>query len=202
MKLSRSQALDLVKVLSHYQTFDRETVLVDVDVDGLCRHLEDIVLNRDDEGDEEEDDEENDSEEADESSADDVEDPCEQEDDAPDDDVEEETDVSEVTPDDSSPVVSPGDLHELKPVRGRVIESSAAETGESFNLEFENFGVGQVDLLLDAAWVGPLSRVKRTGTELHVMDSSDSWHRFSVSKFPKDWQRVLPIGDPLRVSDR
>ncbi len=207
MNLSKKLALDLVKILSHYQTLVDDGV---ADAHGLCNDLEDFILGNDEDDDDNTDEGEDDEEDArDESESEDVgeeedeEESDEQEDEESDasDDEGAEVDKVGLVPDADAEVAA-GDLHDLKPIKGKIIASSSGEVDESVTLEFEHDTEHDtVDLLLDGMFVGPLFRIKRTGDELHVLDGSYKWHRFSVNKYPKDWQHVLPASKLLSVSE-
>lgn len=210
MRLTKRQALDLVKVLSHYQTLDTQHAITNVW--GLCGELEEFVLGEEETSDEDEegDDEDEEAEEdADEDKSvdeeEDEEEPSEQEDDEGDeaDDEGDEADEGSNCCPECDGDADGGALHDLSPIRAKVIESSSGEKGEVVQLEFElDPKPGTVDLMIGGLYVGPLLCVKRTGTELHVLDSSDDWHQFSVAKFPKEWQKALPAGDRLRLVSR
>ena len=59
------------------------------------------------------------------------------------------------------------------------------------------------NLLVGGEPIGPITHVRRKGTELHVAESvkhgSRNWHRFHVSRFPKGWADALPLDDLVEV---
>ncbi len=209
MKITKTNALTLMKILSHY------TTVMDYDHrvhggHGICSDLENFLLGED----EDEDTNEQDEEEEEECSDEEID--CEED--------EEESVVKEDDPSceaddlgeeddcdcgncetgcyhslDADATVDGGDLHYLSQIRAKVIASANAEKDEVFTLEFEcESEDGATDLLLNddsnILWICSLSYVKRTGKELHVCEKSGEWHRYSVSKFPKDWQNALEAG--------
>ncbi len=211
MELTKEQALDLVKVLSHYQTLEST---VDVDVHGLCSDLEEFVLStEEDEETDDEEDEEDDEAGEDSSEEEDDEEPDESEDDKGNeaDDEGEETDECSVEAEaelGADIYVRGNNLHDLKVAKGKVISSSVGEPDNEVTLEFENTeGVGidvcdnVCDLLVNGDPIGPITHVRRTGTELHVADNNSgrTWHRFYVARFPKGWADELPLDNLAEV---
>jgi hypothetical protein len=203
MKISKKDALDLVKVLTHYQTFDQ---LVNVDVRGLCQDLEEFVLERDGEDDYEED--ERDDEEVEEDDKEkDEEELDEQEDgESDEDDGEGEEDDGEG---EAAYVTTGVNLSNLKRVKARVISTSDTdfEVDDPVTISFESdVYSSDVNLIVETddlrSSIGPISYVKRMGSELHVAEgwqSSRTWHRFGVSKFPKGWATELPLDELVEV---
>lgn len=204
MELTKRQALDLVKVLSHYETSNEQ---VDADVRGLRCDLEDFVLAEEETTDEEADEE---AEGEDEEAADeeDEEECSEQEDDEGDeaDDASEETDEGGDREEPSS-YVGGDDLHGLKACKGQVISSSVGEPDDDVLIEFEHVAAGRetnVDVLINDGedFIGPVTLIRRMGTELHLAEELDgalTWHRFAVSRFPKGWANVLPVNELVGV---
>jgi hypothetical protein len=210
MKLSKEQALDLVKILTHYQTLAPDS---DVgDAMGLCSDLEEYVLHgdEDEDGDEEETDDEEDEEGEEDSGEKDAEEPDESEDeegDEADDEGEEDDDGGD--PDEEELDVDSyayaGDLHDLKVVKAKVISSSVGDPDDEVTLEFEhteNDDANICDLLVSGEAIGPITHVRRKGTELHVAENNSgerAWHRFHVARFPKGWADTLPLDNLVEV---
>lgn len=226
MKLTKAQSLDLVKVLSHYETLVGDAGIAHVDVGGLCADLEDFVLNgsdededaceaedcdHDHEGDDDEEDEEDEDSDEDDSEEEDSEEPDESEDgegDEADDESEEadeegDGDAEEELDADSYALGS--DLHDLKIAKAKIINSSVGDPDDSVTLEFEHTegdDADVCDLLVSGEPVGPIVYVRRKGNELHVAEGSDddrTWHRFSVPRFPKGWADALPLDDLVEI---
>ena len=221
MKLTREQALDLVKILSHYQTLAPDNGVGDAD--GLCSDLEEFVLSGsdedddaaedsdDEEGDDDEEDEEDEDSDEDDSEEEDPEEPDESEDDEGDEaDDESEEDDGEGDGDSEEELETDSyalgrDLHDLKVAKGKIISSSVGDPDDVVTLEFEHTegdDADVCDLLVNGDPVGPIVYVRRKGSELHVAEGSDddrTWHRFNVSRFPKGWADVLPVDDLVEV---
>lgn len=203
MKLTKQQALDLVKVLSHYET---STVQVDADVRSLRCDLEEFVLAKEETDEEADEEGEGAGEEADDEE--DEEERSEQEDDASDeaDDAGEEADEEG---DDEEPTgyVRGDDLHALKPCKGQVVSSGVGDPDADVVIEFEHVSCGRetnVDVLINDGedFIGPVTLIRRKGAELHIaeeLDGNVTWHRFAVSRFPKGWADALPVNQLIEV---
>lgn len=209
MKLNKEQALDLIKVLSHYDTLCGTSGVDAPTLHATQGELERFVLGEDEEDEEETDDEEveeddeadedsseeEDDEESDESEddeGDEADDEGEEDDGESDDDPEEELDV------DAYALGS--DLHDLKVAKGKVISSSVGDPDDEVTLEFEHTeddDSSVCDLLVNGEPIGPITHVRRKGTELHVAENNGgrTWHRFHVSRFPKGWADALSLDD-------
>lgn len=222
MKLTKEQALDLVKVLSHYQTLestvDAPTVyatlgslekfllgdnedLDSCEADDCCDHTD---------GDDDEEDEEDDEAGEGSSEEEDDEESDESEDDEGDeaDDEGEEVDGEGDDEDELSPdsYALGGDLHDLKVAKAKIISSSIGEPDDEVTLEFEFTAGGDddslCDLLVSGEVVGPITHVRRKGQELHVAENNSgerAWHRFHVSRFPKGWADTLPLDELIEI---
>lgn len=204
MKLSKEQALDLVKILTHYQTWVLDSGVANAR--GLCRLFEEYILKGDeDEEETDEEDEEDDEAPEEDSGKEDAEKSDESEDEEGDEAHEDEEDSDEEELDIDSYVFS-GDLHDLKPAKAKIISSSVGDPDDEVTLEFEHNedddGDCSCDLLVTGEPIGPITHVKRKGTELHVAETSNgsrAWHRFHVSKFPKGWASTLMIDELTKV---
>lgn len=214
--LNKEQALDLIKVLSHYLTLD--DVVQAPTVHRTLGQLEKFVLYERKEEDDEKD-EAVDCENEVGSREEDEEEPREQEaeasptadDSGPEDDEDDPSDEERASDEDSlslkaDRVVDGSDLHYLKVIKGTIMASSVGEPGDLTTLEFEHGDRGEVDLLVDGVSVGPLIYVKRRSSELHVAarlsdDRSTwrEWHRFSVSRYSKGWTDLLPLDELCEV---
>lgn len=204
MKLTKEQALDLVKVLSHYGTF---TDVVNVNVSGLCSELEDYVLSDGEEVEEETDDEEDEEDTAaaeGPSGEEDEEEPREQEDDEGSEAASAGEEADEQGDEELYPdcAVHASTLHDLKAVKAKVISSSVGDPDDEVRLEFEECD-SECDLLVDGDPTCRVQYVRRSGTELHVAELTEqglrNWHVFGVLKFPKEWTAALPVGELVEV---
>lgn len=220
MRLNKEQALDLIKVLSHYQALDTRSVCAPT-VHATLGSLERFVVGEEedldsgeaddccDHSDGDDDEEEQEDDEADEGSSEeeDDEESDEQEDDEGDeaDDSGEEADGEG---DEELEVDSYGlgaDLHDLKVAKGKIISSSLGDPDDEVTLEFENTegdDADVCDLLVNGDPIGPITHVRRKGTELHVAENNSgerSWHRFHISRFPKGWTDALPLDDLVEI---
>lgn len=210
MKLSKEQALDLVKILIHYQTL---APCGDVaDVHGLRRDLEKYILGGDEDEEEtnNEKDEEDDETDEEDSGEEDVEEPDKSKDGEGDeaDDEGEEDDDDGLADEEALCVdsyVYSGDLHDLKPAKAKIISSSVGDPDDEVILEFEHTDgddANVCDLLVSGEPIGPITHVRRKGNELHVAENNSgerAWHRFHVSRYPKGWADVLPLDDLVEV---
>lgn len=212
MKLSKEQALDLVKILAHYEVVT-DSPIQDVDSSDLRRDLEEFILEGAEDCDEDCcSDEEDDDEETEDDSDEEEEDSSEE--DEEDDEESGEDEESSEEDDDDDPeeedlnadiYVLGSDLHGLKVAKGKIISSSAGDPDDEVTLEFENTEDDEAnvcDLLVDGQPLGPITHVRRKGKELHVAESnagSRAWHRFEVTKFPKGWADVLPLDQLAEV---
>lgn len=201
MKISKEEALELVKILHPHTDFDgpkssHQRVLEKIQdrlTDYLVNDDEECCDHEEEEGDDAEaedeyEDEEDSSEEGDEEDDEDEDEGKESSEEDDDDDSEDEEDSADIT-------VYGDELHALK-----------ACTTSDGALEFEHVidedgeEEDQVDLLLDGAvYVEKVVRIRRKGKELYVYDDEGSSHQFDVSKFPKGWADLLPIGDLAEV---
>lgn len=203
MKLSKKQALDLVKILTHYQTLVPDGDIADVH--GLRCNLEERVLNGDEDEEEidDEEDKEDDGTDKEDSGEKDDEEPGEAED-------EEDEEVDDGGPEDEEKLdvdsyARSRDLHDLKPAKAKIIGSSTGDPDDEVILEFEHTGGDDVnicDLLVNGEPIGPITYVRRKGNELHIAENNRGkrvWHRFHVSRYPKGWADVLPLDDLVEV---
>lgn len=226
MKLTKEQALDLIKVLSHYQALDQRNVCAPT-VHATLGSLERFVVGEEEEEDEDDldsaeaddccdhshgddDEEEQEDDEADEdpSEEEDDEESDEQEDDEGDeaDDEGEEADGEGDDEDlDVDSYALGADLHDLKVAKAKIISSSLGDPDDEVTLEFENTegdDADVCDLLVNGDPIGPITHVRRKGTELHVAEDNSgerSWHRFHISRFPKGWTDALPLDDLVEI---
>lgn len=221
MKLTKEQALDLIKVLSHY-----ETLVGSCPIDSPTRYatlgsLQEFVLGEDEdscEADDDCEDEETDDEEDEEDDGEDEEDSSEEDDpesdesedeegDEADDAGEEDDDGSAAAEEELDPdaYALGSELHDLKVAKAKVISSSVGDPDDEVTLEFEHTEGDDADicdLLVSGEPVGPITHVRRKGTELHVAENnggSRNWHRFHVARFPKGWADALPLGDLVEI---
>lgn len=210
MKLSKEQALDLVKILTHYQTLAPDGDVADAH--GLCCDLEEYVLRGDEDEEEtdDEEDEEDDGADEEDSGEEDAEEPDESEDeegDEADDEGEEDDDEGPADEEelDVDSYAYSGDLHDLKPAKAKIISSSVGDPDDEVTLEFEHTegdDANVCDLLVGGEPIGPITHVRRKGSELHVAESNSgerAWHRFHVSRYPKGWADALPLDDLVEV---
>lgn len=97
------------------------------------------------------------------------------------------------------------DLNALGLLQGRICSSRVGNVDDKVSLEFEDADVGRVDLIVDGfERIKEIGFVKRTGTEIHVAEYMNSsihvvWHVFGVNKFPRDWLRLLGAGCLYRI---
>ena len=197
MKLTKQDALDLTKVLFHYETLTG--VVLPFDLGGLQEELESFLL----EGTEDEQDE--DLEEEGEIDS-------EGEDSSRDEEVDEEEDVqSDPDADDDEEggedpehdaECTAGELTSLKSLSGRIVSSGVGEPDDKVKLSFD-----ETDLVVD--WDGslsyiPVSFMKRLASELQVGERVEQeivWHRFSIPKFGKKWVEQIGPGLLYKVVD-
>ena len=205
MKLTKDQALDLIKILSHYETFDARVNTADLS--GLCCDLETFVLSGD--TDEEEDEDSEEDEDLDEEEDDEK--PNEQEDEEDDESSEEsEEDDGESEEDDieCDSYCYGSDLSTLKQAKARVVSSSFGDQDDEVTIKFEEddedcaLVVSINGSTSHQTYYSPVTHVKRTGTEVHVAvaDHDDrTSHRLGVTRFPKGWSTELPVGDLVGI---
>ena len=210
MKLNKEQALDLIKVLSHYDTLIGTSGVDAPTLRATQGRLEKFVLGEDDccdHAEEDDDEEDEEDEEADEDSASEEDEeesrkPKDDEGDEADDESEEadgdgDDDEEELEVD---AYVLGSELHDLKVAKAKIISSSVGDPDDDVTLEFENTeddNSSICDLLVSGEAVGPITHVRRKGSELHVAENNGgrTWHRFHVSRFPKGWADTLTLDD-------
>lgn len=204
MKITREQALDLVKVLSHYQTLGES---VDVDVHGLCASFEDYLLNEG-EGYQDEEDEEDEGTYEKAPRKKNVEEPYEQEDDqgAEADDEGEEADSDNCSDEEGTEYryVAGIELNNLKKVKATVIESSVNDANERVTLEFLTDEESNLDceLFVNGESACNVTYILRKANELHVAEGRNRnvrWHTYHISKFPKGWVELLPLNGLIEI---
>jgi hypothetical protein len=88
--------------------------------------------------------------------------------------------------------VAAGKLHDLKAVK------TEAGTVEFEALE-DRDDDGVCDLLVDGYTEHSVTHVRRQGKELHVRDAYGEWHVYYVSKYPKGWTDVFPLGELVEI---
>jgi len=99
------------------------------------------------------------------------------------------------------------DLNSLTLLQGRIKTSSLGEPDEKVTLEFEDADFDRVDLVVRGSQrIEEIGFVKRTGNELHVAECAGEpgnhvWHIFGVSKFPRDWLQLMGAGCLYQVVD-
>lgn len=201
MKLTKEQALDLIKVLSHYETLVGSSAIESPTRYATLGKLEEFVLSDDKEeddddldsaeadddccdhagGDDDEEDEEDDEEDEDSDDEEDEEESGESEDDEGDeaDDEGEEADGDgdddEEEELDVDAYVLGSDLHDLKVAKAKIISSSVGDPDDEVTLEFEHTAGDSADvcdLLVSGEPVGPITHARRKGTELHVAENN------------------------------
>lgn len=214
MRITKQQALDIVKVIAHYELLTATQTPTSVlssyvtpdparvvkDLLSLKTPFEQFLL-----GDEGEDDEKNEAEGeipfAEENEAQ----PCSES-------KESRTQASsggnrsEEEPEvDGSAFNS--DLNCLTLLQGRIKTSSLGDPDEKVTLEFEDADFDRVDLVVNGGdRIEEIGYVKRTGNELHVAECGGEpgnhvWHVFGVNKFPRDWLQLMGAGCLYRVVD-
>jgi hypothetical protein len=212
MKLNKEQVLDLIKVLSHYDTLCGTSGVDAPSRRAIQGMLEDFILGEDKddddddlvEGDDDEEDEEDDGSSEIDPEEEDSEEPDEQEDDEGDED-DDEGDGDDEEDLDVEAYVDRSDLHDLKVAKGKIISSSAGDPDDEVTLEFESLAGGDAvicDLLVNGEAVGPITHVRRKGTELHVAEDNSgerAWHRFHVARFPKGWADTLILDELCEI---
>lgn len=191
MKLSRAQALELLKATHH--VCDDEYGNSRDELKDVVKALETFLV----------------SEPTDQSSDDDYEESDEEGCSAcaavDDEEVDDEED--EITSDGS---VSALVLHRLTLQRAVPVSTSLAddlvdcEDGVELSFESTTDDEGTVeclDLLIGEGEhiVSDVDFVKRTGTEIHVHERGIGWHVFSTGKFNKDWTKSVPVNKVLDV---
>lgn len=168
MRLDKSDALFLYKVLFHYSMNPENTSSLSEDdfdkLGHLQEDLKDTILTATSISTEEEDSEE---EEADE---------------------EEEEDLEEEEEEEVVGIVTASSLSALKAV------SVTTQNGQKSTLEFEESG-DTVDALLDGGSliIGDVTHIKATDSAVELC-AGDEWHAFPVKKLPKTWLSLLKDG--------
>lgn len=217
--LSRKQALDLTKILSHYLTLGDSVNLIDVDFQELLAGLESYVLGDCDDlehivddcsncsvDNQYHDDHDDDSD----NRTQDSEDEHEDEDYEDEDDYEEDDEVSisersaslnaelksaELTS------ISATDFHDLRGLLVTVVESPRLDEGEELELEFESDeSEEKCDILLSGQPQGTLEIIRRDGCDIYLSETNEDesghmeWHHLVTSRLPKQWSKLLPNG--------
>lgn len=107
--------------------------------------------------------------------------------------------------------VSPWAFHKLPSVKAEVIESTVGETGDQVTLEFEADRIKKrrphestkfvCDVLVDAeAAILDITHVQRVAKkQLHITNRDGELHTFCVSRFPKAWSEIMPMGVLVRI---
>lgn len=176
MKLTKRQALDLVKVLSRQDCLN-------YDLEDLSASLENFLLK----------DEECEEDEGNLFPYSDDNEPCEsvdyyeeKEDDGPSYDVH----------------VAPKHMTLLPAISVILIKQpeNAVFTFEGqMKISFEKYD-DELDLCVDGVYLNRVIRIRRFGKSLAVMCKGDKdWYEFSVNKFPKEWTHKLPVGMTFKV---
>jgi len=104
---------------------------------------------------------------------------------------EEEEDDEDLFPD-VDKVLDPEDLHALKKCEALGTE----EVKEGDTLEFEACEGGTVDFLIDSGSTILVNVIclKREAKKFTIWTGDGESHTFEVSKFPKDWTKLLKVG--------
>lgn len=212
LTLSKKELLDLIKILAHYDTFDKHVV---PSVGDLCQLLEDALLSTDVKNDDEiicdydgDDLEKDDDERFVDSFGSFLK---EKDDDDEDEDLEEEEDDHEDDEDDHEEIlkISSNDLHDLKPLVVKSSNDDAWWGDSTIKIEFqqyENEYEEEVcELTVDGNAIGNVTKIKRESNELKIhlsVDGNDSCHVFSsIKKMPKQWSEMLTDGVQFEVEE-
>ena len=207
MKLTKEEALDLIKIFVHYESLCAEKNVDPVgknNISVLGDALEEFVLTNEEE--EYEDEEVEEDEESDEG---DVEEE-DYEEDEEDDDSEEESCEDDEEDDESSEEdcdalyadysLDPAALTELKRISARIVSSSVGEPDDQVKLEFDTYGTNNLlDLLIDKGEIviGPITYIRRSSDEISFAEENTgerTWHTFGVSKFHPSWTKLIKLG--------
>ena len=212
MKLTKQQVLDLVKVLSHYETFD-QVYSVNVPYGDLLARFEEYLVGDDDESRDnsektdknkkarkvsskqankakllEQEDEE--SDEADDEG---------EELDGQSDREDEEGDASEC---DGHIAASEFKcLTKADKFRCETVASSEVATYSKFDLYFDyDHEFDRVDVIdSDDNYFLNARYIQRNAKEFYVSEDNADWHCFKVNKFPKSLTKLLPCGKTLKI---
>lgn len=178
MKLTKKQALDLIKVISHYQALDSRSVCAPT-MHATLGSLERFVVSE-----EEIDDDDLDSDK--------VDDCCDHS----------RGDDEQLGPDSFVPRAN---LYDLKVAKAKIISSSSGDPDDEVTLEFKNTerSAAFCDLVVNGygKHIGPITRMRRSRTRLHVEEDNSgnrTWHHFYVPKFPDDWIDVIPLNNLVK----
>lgn len=212
MRITKQQALDIVKVITHYELLTATQTPTSVlssyvtsapvraidNVSALKAQIEHFLLNGDN-------DEEDEAEGKGSPTEEDEAKPCSEgkeggtQASSGEDPSEEEFEVDGT--------VFNSDLNALTLVQGRIKTSSLGDPDDKVTLEFEDADFDRVDLVVNGGQrIEEIGFVKRTGNELHVAECTSGpgnhvWHVFGVNKFPRDWLQLMGAGCLYRVID-
>jgi hypothetical protein len=186
MKLSKTAALFLYKVLYHYSATYRSLSSDDLEtLDHLTSEIEYFLMNPSEEDHQDSDDFEDDSEEED----------CESDDD---DEEEEDVDDDEEENDeviDSTATVPVDVLIDLPPLR-------VSASGHKYTLEFESVGKdSEIDVILDEGSV-----IIESVTHVKVEDNAlsfytdNGWEKYDVKRLPKLWMKHLKADNVYSIA--
>jgi len=176
MELTKSQALSLIKALSHYKLVCEQTDTVHVHSPELLTQLHAFVLDE---------------------PVLDLE-PVPASVQLARDDIDESSNTEAY--------VLGSELHDLSAIQATTISTSVVQTPTEVTLEFECTlapGVSVTDLLVNGHAIDDVTFIRRTEeNELLVAERYDgdlAWHRFHVPKFPKSWTELLPVEDLIEI---
>lgn len=208
MKLTKEQALELFAILTHYETINENTR---DNMRDLRFDIKEFILTDDEEEDDEEtytkrksdkDPEEEDESETEKSEED--EDPSYED---PEEDPEDEK---------ADCTVCRSDIVRLSRCSAVVVNSSEFERGEKVKIEFDYSDgsyISSKTLLLitqggSERYIEPILFLKRRGNEISIGEANQKygkikeWHTFEVTKFPKEWTKLIPIDKLVEIESR
>ena len=178
MKLTKDQALELIKALSHYQIVCETTRVSCLGSSELLARLRTFVLDEPELG----------------------------LDPVPEgvvlvrDDVNE---SDEIGCSSAESTVLGMELHDLSAVQAIAVGSSVARPNDEVTIEFEHVTLNVTDMLVNGIPVNNVTFIRRTEeNDLLVAERHDgslAWHRFHVQGYPKGWTELLPVEDLIEI---
>lgn len=114
---------------------------------------------------------------------------------------EDEEDEEEEVEEAENPPFYGEDLHDLKPVKAKIISSSFGQPDEVVTLEFENADENTY-LIVNGEQSGYLLQFRQDGSVIEVKEvlatADTAWHKFDIIKMPDEW-RISSDGETFDI---
>jgi hypothetical protein len=206
MKLTKEQAIELFAILYHYETINEN---LSNDMYNLCSDLKEFILT-----DEKEDDEEVYTKKNNHKTSKEDDDDFESEDSEEDEDQSYEEQEEDFEDEKVDCEVYRSDIVDLPKCSAIVVQSSEFDVNEKVKIEFDHVvpsDSGATLLLVthkdSQRYIEPILFLKRRGNEIIIGETNQKygrvkeWHTFEVTKFPKQWTKLIPVDKLVEIVD-